>query len=774
MNNLDHVEKLRSTIPQELQQLNQWVVWRLEKTEGGKTTKVPYQVKNPTAHASSTNKITWGSFDDAVALLKKAEDISGIGFVFDQEGDYVGIDLDHVRDDGMLTPETWHLIESVGSYTEISPSGTGVHIIAKIDKSQLKFTGGFKGNGVEVYSNARYFTVTGNTEELFGDEPYTEIKDATTVVQELVRRSNQSSGSGEYREEGNFEELLNAHAQEGSRYEMSARVAGSLLARIHPSLWDSIAKPMYLKWCDTHTTPSLLKEDPQEVAKTWENIKKRHIANHPMAFNSTPTITTPSQPEDKEEIIDSVSEFSDLKNALRIIRDYGDEFKFSNHGSTGEWVRWDGKRWTNDLTVIDFFTQKLSVSLRTEYAPEMAKLIETLKEDVLAKTKDEKRSEQIRLDKIRKFIISSESASKIRALPALLRPRLSIDGNIFDSDPDRLTVANGILNLQTLQLESFNPNRFLTRLVPTPFIADASCPKWEQFMYDVCCGDEQLVLYLQKLFGYCLTGSTREQKMWFFYGPTSGNGKSTLMTVVKKVLGNDIADVAPQKLLLESRYEEHPTLVMDVKGRRIIDISETPQKGKLNVNLLKQLTGGDQIKARSMRQDYTTFRPSAKFIFVTNYPPTIDDMTKAVWRRVRVVPFNASFLGSGEILEYDAQLIKEREGILKWMVDGLALYRKEGLKDVDAVKQATASYQQKSDTVAPFVRAWCAFGNDNKVAFVDLYAQYEKWCVEIGTEPVGKILFIDELQRVIYPNVISDQRVGHDRVRVIMGISLAA
>jgi hypothetical protein len=141
-------------IPAELQVLNQWVCWRLELTDTGKETKVPYDAKTGRM-ASHADPTTWSSFEQAVAVVGN---YSGIGFVFSYADPYCGIDLDvKPETDADTFARQKKIFKAMDSYSELSPSGLGLHIIVK-----AKVEHGRKREAVEVYSNLRYFTFTGN------------------------------------------------------------------------------------------------------------------------------------------------------------------------------------------------------------------------------------------------------------------------------------------------------------------------------------------------------------------------------------------------------------------------------------------------------------------------------------------------------------------------------------------------------------------------------------------------------------------------------------
>jgi hypothetical protein len=148
-----------SSIPAELRELRQWVVWKFVPAEP-KPGKLPC---NPVTGmpASSTNPASWATFAEAEAALRPNRGYAGVGFVFSEEDPYVGIDLDHMRDaaTGKLTAQAQEIVTRIASYTEVSPSGSGVHILVRGSLDGLQ---GRKKGDIEIYESGRFFTVTGD------------------------------------------------------------------------------------------------------------------------------------------------------------------------------------------------------------------------------------------------------------------------------------------------------------------------------------------------------------------------------------------------------------------------------------------------------------------------------------------------------------------------------------------------------------------------------------------------------------------------------------
>jgi len=141
----------------ELTEYQQWVCWQSVIRNGSKPTKVPISPLS-IKPASTTDKNTWGSYSQAAQAFVSAENVDGIGFVLSEHDPFVGIDLDNCRnpDTGELTPGATTIALNIDSYTEVSPSGKGVHIFVR---GTIPERGRRSGN-VEIYSSARYLTVT--------------------------------------------------------------------------------------------------------------------------------------------------------------------------------------------------------------------------------------------------------------------------------------------------------------------------------------------------------------------------------------------------------------------------------------------------------------------------------------------------------------------------------------------------------------------------------------------------------------------------------------
>ena len=303
-------------------------------------------------------------------------------------------------------------------------------------------------------------------------------------------------------------------------------------------------------------------------------------------------------------------------------------------------------------------------------------------------------------------------------MPDLLRsePGLAVAHGELDADRWLLNTPSGTLDLRTGATRPHDRALYLTSLCPTAYAAGAACPLWKRFLEEVFARgdgrpDHDLIDYVQKLLGYCLTGDVSTHMLPVFWGP-GGNGKGTLLGTVLHVLGPDYATAAPADFLIVRHGERHPTDVADLFGRRLVSCQETGEGASLNEPLVKGLTGGDVLKARRMREDFWSFHPTHKLILSTNYKPVIRGTDRGIWRRLRLVPFTRTFEGEAEDRALPGRLLAEAEGVLAWLVRGCLAWQKEGEQPPKAVLAATEEYREEQDKVGQFLAERCELAQD--------------------------------------------------------------
>jgi putative DNA primase/helicase len=476
-----------------------------------------------------------------------------------------------------------------------------------------------------------------------------------------------------------------------------------------------------------------------------------HAKRRPAAAgrNSRTTTGTAENADEREPHL------TDMGNAQRFVLDHGANVRHCF--SWRKWFVWDGRRWRVDDTGAVVRLAKATVKkLYDDAAAKLTALKDATDLD------DEKKAEIA--NAIKQLLNHARKSEDARALGRLLdlarsEPAIPILPADLDRDPWLLNCENGTLDLHTAELKAHRQEDALTKLCATAYRQGADCPRFLRALDGIFAGDGELIQYVQTYLGYCLTGDVREQALLLCWGG-GANGKTTLLNAIVETLGTDYAGYAPVELLMETRGDQHPTLLADLFGKRFVIAAETEQGRRLNEGRLKVLTGGERIKARRMREDFWEFDPTHKLILVTNHKPEVRGTDHAIWRRLRLVPFKVQFLdpdapeNAGRIILDDLRIDRglpealraEREGILAWLVQGCLAWQRDGLRTPAMVHAATAEYRADQDIVGAFVAECCVTGGaDYRCRSADLYARFGHWSKAAGEDPMTKKRFGDAL-----------------------------
>lgn len=392
---------------------------------------------------------------------------------------------------------------------------------------------------------------------------------------------------------------------------------------------------------------------------------------------------------------------TDLANARRLVDAFGSKIRFCHPWN--KWLIWDGTRWQIDDTGA------------------IQRLAKGVADNVWhwAGAFDDKDS--------RRFAMRTASSTGINAMLALAESEVPISVDEMDSNPWLLNFPNGTLDLRTGELRKHRQEDCITKLCPTEFDPEAKSPVWEQFQRDVTGGDDELVAFKQRLLGYTVTGDVREQILPIAYGVGS-NGKSTEIDAISFTIGEDYFGTLPRSLLMASKQDRHPTELTTLFGRRLMIAHETDSGGRLSEALVKQLTGGDKITARGMREDFWTFAPTHKILLLTNHKPDVRGTDHAIWRRLRLIPYNVRFDGERRDKSMPEKLANEKQGILAWLVRGCMEWQRIGLSEPQSVMAATDSYRSEQDIITQFISECCFESPHAKGRASHLYEAYRKWC----------------------------------------------
>lgn len=310
----------------------------------------------------------------------------------------------------------------------------------------------------------------------------------------------------------------------------------------------------------------------------------------------------------------------------------------------------------------------------------------------------------------------------------------------WDADAWSLNTLGGVVDLRTGQIQAHRREDHMTKLATaTP---QGECPTWKAFLADVTGGDAGLMTYLQIMAGYCLTGVTSEHALFFLYG-TGANGKSVFVNVLTTILG-DYAANAPMDTFMESRSDRHPTDLAGLRGARFVSSIETEQGRRWNESKVKAITGGDKISARFMRQDFFEYVPQFKLIIAGNHKPSIRNVDEAMKRRLHLIPFTITIPPEKRDGKLTEKLLRERDGILGWALQGCALWQRQGLKAPACVVSATEEYFEAEDALGQWLEERTQCHAEAREATSNLFADWREWAERAG-EYVGSIKRFAEL-----------------------------
>jgi len=357
---------------------------------------------------------------------------------------------------------------------------------------------------------------------------------------------------------------------------------------------------------------------------------------------------------------------------------------------------------------------------------------------------------------------ASESTGKINAMFEQLKAihPVTHTGEGFDGGPYLIGGINGVVELLTDTLRPGRKEDLITMNTGIVFDPKAECPRWTQFLEEVFDGKADIISFMQRWAGYCLTGSVKEQAFMICYGSGS-NGKSLVLTMLRAIMGEYATNISADTLRKQKGgHTAHPAEIAVLKGKRLVTCSETTEGGGLNEERVKALTHGDIATARLMNDNPSNFFPVLKLMIATNKKPVVTDESDGFWRGLLLVGFHRSFEGANRDLDLEAKLMTELPGILAWAVRGAVEWNRIGLNAPVSVRQDTQSYRQESDPLGEFILQCCIMDPAARTASALVYKRYVAWAEAQGYTRS------DVLNAVWFGRKIGDR---FEKVRTITG-----
>ncbi|MEA4888688.1 MAG: phage/plasmid primase, P4 family [Clostridiaceae bacterium] len=763
-------------VPNELKQIPQWVNFMFVPNDAkGKFDKVP--INPQTMHgASSINQKSWASFEVAVQSLGKTAKCyitrnklkteysgmaDGIGIMFGNN--VFGIDIDHCFIDGVMTDDANDIIVTMDSYTELSPSGTGVHILAFGSKPDGKCKNDEKG--IEMYDTGRFFTVTGNaiienpprecTDEArkiydkYLVKPKPEPKSKVKSSQKPVILSQNEILDAMFRSKAG-QKIRSLFDGDWGDYQSQSQADQALANYLafftgkDPIIMDSLFRQSRLmrdKWDEMRGELTYGKITIQEALNGCNDIyKPQNLASRERqeaAIRTATALPVTYKPDGSKEY-----STDDTGNAQRLKDMYGNLYRYSFREKM---VRiWTGKRWReDDYGEIKRFADDVIDKMTSEPMPEGTDFWGAM-------------------DYAKHIKRTKSSAGK----EAMIKESLHLNGiaivpDDLDRDPLLLNVLNGTLNLTTELLQPHRQSDMITKIASVLYDPKAQCPTWQRFLGTIFDHDQELISFVQCAVGYSLTGVTREQCFFILYG-NGQNGKSTFIETITSMMGNYSLSASPDTFMTKDHTGGANPEVVRLKGARFISTVEPQDGAKFNESLIKQMTGNDTITARPLYAKEIQFRPVFKLWMATNHKPIIRGTDDGIWRRIKLIPFAVRIPDDKKDPDLGDKLIQESSGILNWAIKGYFDYVKFGLVTPQAVLEATLEYRSEMDIIAAFVEDCIQQSSDGAIRSDAMYRCFRGWSSENGFKGImNQIKFGRELNKRIQSDRSRTGKVYH-------------
>jgi putative DNA primase/helicase len=743
-------------IPEELRAVPRWVIWGFVDKGKPKPAKVPFS-PGTSSGCDYTAPENWQSFTDAYAEAVERGDV-GIGFVFSTDDDLVAIDLDNAIDEaGELRPWAAEIVDKLPTWAERSPSGRGLHLIGRADKIFGKVARTIADDppqAVERYSQDRYLTFTG---DVYGDAGVADVRAGMAWLAgrwfpetkkfaaaaracekrrpdpdldvELARvclgllRPDRAAAGEDWRRVGY---ALKATGDEllADWMEFSRRWAGFDEAECLDR-WNRF-RPGQV---GLQTLMGMAADDSGNRYSDIRRMATDNLGRSTLTPKATAAVASAaaSMPAGEDPGHSGCADLyrphtlDDVGLARRLAKTIRGRLVYIRERK--EWLRFDGRRWAEKA---EYAAIEAAKKIHDDLWRELAEL-----------------EPQHRTNDLVRFVQDTGKKQTIGAMVALAQsePGINRSHDDFDRHPYLLNVRNGVLDLHTGELRPHDPNLYITQLANVDFHEDARSELWERFIRDVTCGDDEIAEFLQQAFGLALTADITDEVLICHSGGGS-NGKSTALEAMAAMLG-DYAVTAPQALFTVRRSEGHPTELATLNAKRLAIAIETEANKSLRESLVKSLTGGDTITTRRMREDYWQMRPTWHLHIAYNRAPRLTGTDDGIRRRLRVVPWQASFKDAPD-LTIKERLIgeDERSGLLAWCLAGLRRRLATGrLYSPEAVMLATENYIEDEDVLGRFLAECTEPARGSIVEIRSLFGAFKNWMEADGTPPYVQATF---------------------------------
>ena len=759
-----------ASIPGEMKALPNWILYRLEDRGGEKPTKVPYTVGGPCAKTNDPS--TWATFDAALAAFQKGG-YAGLGFVFTGTP-YVGIDIDGCVDpaNGKASPEAQDAVRILTSYTELSQSRKGLHIIVK-----GTLPAGRRRNGAfEMYGEGspRYFAMTGDVWD-----GLSVIRESQAAIDEVHRKyiqpeekarsvtkaaaaptrapQMQPAGDGDEqllakacRTDADFEALYRGIWKERFRSQSEADM--SLANRL--AFWcgrdtvrmDRLFRQSGLyrdKWDRVQSGSTYGRLTLEKASAECWSVYNPHYSNSEAEDDSTA-----SGYVGNDLLTYKPNDYSDAGNAAVFARFVEGKLIWTDGNG---FLYWNGLMWElNEHAAIGYgiaFTDRMLDEARRQLIDARINLSNIQASGDAAALADAKAAEA-QADKYLAFAVKTRSRQRIEAFVTLSKPELLIPGEKLNADPFLLNTPAGMVNLKTGKATPHDASAYCTAITAVS-ASDQGDELWNNHLRTITEDDPDLMRFHQEAAGMALVGRVYCENLLIALGG-GRNGKSTHYNVQLSVLGPGYAGTINPEVLTTDKRNAGADLAT-LKGKRFIVAGELEEGKRLSTSVMKRLTSTDPITAERKYFDPETFTPTHSTVLYTNHMPRLGSTDNGTKRRIKVVPFSAVISDSAERKNYTQYLFENAGGaILSWMLEGARMFIANGfqLSPCSAVEEATGQYFEQNDWLGQFLDECCIIEPGRKCSGSALYRAYAKRASDDGEYVRPNNVFAMELEKI--------------------------
>ena len=413
---------------------------------------------------------------------------------------------------------------------------------------------------------------------------------------------------------------------------------------------------------------------------------------------------------------------TETRNAERFAEQHGRDVRYVP--PLRRWLIYDGTRWRTDE--IGHVTELAKQTARRIYSEAAAADDSTMRRT------------------LGRWAAQSESAHGISAMLKLAQSSLAVLPSQLDRDPWLLNTPGCTVDLRTGKRRSHRREDLITKVTGANYRPDSTSDVFENFLR-AALPDVATRLYVQKCVGMSLSGQVLDDIILVVYGP-GGTGKTTLKDAVSAALG-DYAKTADIEAFVQRRGGGARPEIAALVGARMVAVSEAESNHRLAMGLLKQLSSGERMATRGLYQDPFEFTPQITLWILTNERPRIPDTDSGAKRRLREVGFTEVFDSPDPDIR--RQLREPRvagEAVLAWAIDGCLKWQGEGLREPEAVTEATESFWDEMDKLARWIEECCQLVSSAWTSISELRTSYRLWCERDGSRPLQGRAFAERLR----------------------------